>query len=160
MQNSVESLGEARCVGQRENIPFPPLFCAGRDRLEGRYSTMCDNESLRYCKAYLRRRLAYGPPVVERERGESEEGAAGEPGVSAWGHLWPLGRQLQCEELRRVRKGWTRPCWMVCVRFVGQFSLFQSTIYPPTQNVKNSKFKNQFRHPAARQHTASYYICR
>eukprot|EP00752_Nemacystus_decipiens_P011241 g9990.t1 len=64
---------------------------------------MCDDESLRHCKAYLRRRLAYGPPVVEREsRGEAEEGAAGEQGVSAWGHLWPLGRHVQCEELRRV----------------------------------------------------------
>lgn len=71
---------------------------------------MCDKESLRYCKAYLRRRLAYGPPVVEKEEEsvEVEGGAAGEQGVSAWGHLWPLGRHVQCEELRRVRKGCTR----------------------------------------------------
>lgn len=70
---------------------------------------MCDKESLRYCKAYLRRRLAYGPPVVHRDGGgESAGGGAGGEGsgVSDWGHLWPLGRHVQCEELRRVRKDW------------------------------------------------------
>eukprot|EP00903_Cladosiphon_okamuranus_P007077 g6877.t1 len=69
---------------------------------------MCDKESLRYCKAYLRRRLAYGPPVVRRDEGRGDEGeegggaAGGEPGASDWVHLWPLGRHVQCEELRRV----------------------------------------------------------
>ena len=80
----------------------------GRGTLKPRRCTMCDEESLRYCKAYLRRRLAYGPPV-ERQGGETEAGAAGEQGVSGWGHLWPLGRHVQCEELRRVRKGSISP---------------------------------------------------
>lgn len=60
------------------------------------------DDSLRYCKAYLRRRLAYGPPE------ERESGSAGGPGVSDWAHLWPLGRQMQCEELRVVRTRRTR----------------------------------------------------
>lgn len=59
---------------------------------------MDDDDSLRYCKAYLRRRLEQGPSGLEREsRPEGEQGSRG------WGHLWPLGRHKQCEELRRVR---------------------------------------------------------
>lgn len=63
---------------------------------------MCDDHSMRYCKAFLRRRLAYGPQVLERERAVSHPDGE-EQGASAWGHLWPLGRHTQCEELRRVR---------------------------------------------------------
>ncbi|CAM9557915.1 unnamed protein product [Scytosiphon promiscuus] len=68
---------------------------------------MGDDGSLRCCKAFLRRRLAYGPPVVERESDgqlppEQQGEGAGERGSSAWGHLWPLGRATQCEDLRRV----------------------------------------------------------
>lgn len=97
---------------------------------------MCDKESLRSCKAYLRRRLAYGPPLVERESGESEEGAAGEQGASAWGHLWPLGRHVQCEELRRVRKGSISP---LVKGFVSDFVVISSGIssHPPFLNFKN-----------------------
>ncbi|CAN0136999.1 unnamed protein product, partial [Ectocarpus sp. 4 AP-2014] len=62
---------------------------------------MCDDNSMRYCKAFLRRRLAYGPQVSKRERAASHPDGE-EQGVSAWGHLWPLGRHTQCEELRRV----------------------------------------------------------
>ncbi|CAM9303788.1 unnamed protein product, partial [Hapterophycus canaliculatus] len=69
---------------------------------------MGDNSSLRYCKAFLRRRLAYGPPVSEREGRvpdlppQQQGEGAGEHGTSPWGHLWPLGRHTQCEDLRRV----------------------------------------------------------
>lgn len=64
---------------------------------------MCDDSSMRYCKAFLRRRLAYGPQVLERGKAASHPDGGGELGASAWGHLWPLGRHTQCEELRRVR---------------------------------------------------------
>lgn len=59
---------------------------------------MGNGDSLRYCKAYLRRRLEHSPPGVERDIGGGEHGSS-----SGWGHSWPLGRHEQCEELRRVR---------------------------------------------------------
>ncbi|CBJ33071.1 conserved unknown protein [Ectocarpus siliculosus] len=62
---------------------------------------MCDDNSMRHCKAFLRRRLAYGPQVSKRERAASHPDGE-EQGASAWGHLWPSGRHTQCEELRRV----------------------------------------------------------
>ncbi|CAB1101080.1 unnamed protein product [Ectocarpus sp. CCAP 1310/34] len=62
---------------------------------------MCDDNSMRYCKAFLRRRLAYGPRGSKRERAASHPDGE-EQGASAREHLWPLGRHTQCEELRRV----------------------------------------------------------
>ncbi len=74
-----------------------------REGNEG-WCSMMGDDSLRYCKAHLRRRLANGPPIRERESGRAgrSEGTGG-PDVSNWGHLWPSGRQIQCEELRGVR---------------------------------------------------------
>lgn len=67
---------------------------------------MSHGDSMRNCKAYLRRRLEHGPPgagVVERAESSAEAAEEGGTGSSGWSHLWPLGRHKQCEELRRVR---------------------------------------------------------
>ena len=124
-----------------QGTPSPPCY-SGSGTLKPRRCTMCDEESLRYCKAYLRRRLAYGPPV-ERQGGETEAGAAGEQGVSGWGHLWPLGRHVQCEELRRVRKGSISPPvdGFVCDFFWRPVSLARR---PGVSSHPNSKFKYAF----------------
>lgn len=52
-------------------------------------------QHLRRCKAFLRRRLATGPPLPDSAAGDK----AGES-LERW---WPVGRREQCEELRTVR---------------------------------------------------------
>lgn len=67
-----------------------------------------NESSMRHCKAFLRRRLAYGPSPpdaisasrvstdAQHEAGESSKQAQ----HTRW---WPVGREEQCEQLRGVR---------------------------------------------------------
>ena len=78
-------------------------------------------DSLRHCKAYLRRRLAHDPPVLQQEGcaktgtttgspisersntgQEGGDGDASGDGASPWEGWWPVGLHTQCEELRQA----------------------------------------------------------